>query len=146
MGYSHYWTRPPRLPPVEFAVAVADCRKLLPQLGVPLAGPGGTGPPECDVDRIVFNGVGTEGREAFAISQHEPPRRPSPQIFSYCKTARRPYDLAVQCALIILKRHLGDRLTVTSDGPEGEWELARAACQQHLSYGQDFRLGPRAAP
>ena len=146
MGYSHYWTRPPKLPPVEFAVAVADCRNLLPKLGVPLAGPRGTGPPECDVDRVMFNGVGTSGCETFAVFQHEPPRRPSAQIFSYCKTARRPYDLAVQCALIILKHHLGDHLTVASDGPEGDWDNARGVCQQHLGYGQDFRLDPRAAP
>ena len=51
-----------------------------------------------------------------------------------CKTAFRPYDLAVQCVLLIAKHHLNDRIRVWSGGNDYHWNDARLLCYVHLSY------------
>lgn len=58
----------------------------------------------------------------------------------FCKTAYKPYDLAVQVFLVIAKQHLGDSLLVLSDGELANWLEAQGICQQHLGYGDDFVL------
>ena len=51
-----------------------------------------------------------------------------------CKTAFRPYDLAVQCVLLIAKHHLKNRIQVWSGGSDSHWNDARLLCYAHLSY------------
>ena len=51
-----------------------------------------------------------------------------------CKTAFRPYDLAVQCVLLIAKHHLKDRIQVWSGGSDYHWNDARLLCYVHLGY------------
>lgn len=42
--------------------------------------------------------------------------------FGFCKTARKPYDILVRYALLILKQTLGkDVFSFTSDGKKEEW-------------------------
>jgi hypothetical protein len=142
MGYTHYWKRPPHLPSQPFGCALVDCGRLLPDLNVPLAGPLGTGKPIFLSDAIVFNGVGAASCETFAIRRDETDPGHGRLVFAFCKTAREPYDLAVQACLIVLKHHLGSQFHITSDGDQEEWETARQVCQQHLAYGGDFRLDP----
>lgn len=62
------------------------------------------------------------------------------RYFDFCKTAFRPYDLAVTAFLVIAKHHLGDRLVVASDGDEAHWFDAKLLCQMELGYGLGFRL------
>lgn len=58
-----------------------------------------------------------------------------------CKTGFRPYDLAVQCALLIAKHYLGDRLQVWSGGTDFHWNDARLLCYSRLNYPlQQYRL------
>lgn len=61
--------------------------------------------------------------------------------FAFCKTAYKPYDFAVNCALIIFKQHLKDAIKVRSDGEISDWADAKEFCQKLLSYGKDFELG-----
>jgi hypothetical protein len=51
-----------------------------------------------------------------------------------CKTGFRPYDLAVQCVLLIAKHHLKDRIGVWSGGTDYHWNDARRLCYLHLDY------------
>jgi hypothetical protein len=51
-----------------------------------------------------------------------------------CKTGFRPYDLAVQCVLLIAKHHLKDRIQVWSGGNDYHWNDARLLCYVHLGY------------
>jgi len=62
------------------------------------------------------------------------------KYFSFCKTAYRPYDLNVQCCLIIFKHHFGDDFYVSSDGEANDWKDAKSVCQQALGYGKDFKI------
>jgi len=61
--------------------------------------------------------------------------------FSFCKTAFRPYDLAVNVFLIIAKHHMGNSIKVKSDGELQHWMDAAKICQNALGYGlNDFKL------
>ena len=56
------------------------------------------------------------------------------RYFYSCKTAFKPYDLAVQCVLLICKRHLGDCIVVSSGGSDFHWNDPRRFCFVHLRY------------
>lgn len=60
--------------------------------------------------------------------------------FNFCKTAYKPYDLAVTAALIICKHHLKDKIQISSDGEDRDWRDAAMICQMTLGYGADFKL------
>lgn len=58
---------------------------------------------------IWLNGKGDYGHETFGINT-------GAQESSFCKTARKPYDIVVCKILLILKYYLGDNIEVGSDG------------------------------
>lgn len=62
--------------------------------------------------------------------------------FDFCKTAFRPYDMAVTACLVIAKHYLQDRIVVRSDGDDDQWQDAKWLCQIELGYGLDFHLDP----
>lgn len=61
---------------------------------------------------------------------------------AFCKTAFKPYDLAVNAVLIIAKHHLGDRIIVHSDGEEEHWWDAMQLCAYKLGYEEEWHLDP----
>lgn len=140
MGYTNYWKRPTELSSERFRLAVIDCRRVLPLLGVELGGPDGSGQPVLDDDHIAFNGRAPRICEPFEVAQTEFDRRGRLRFFCSCKTEQHPYDLCVQVALIILSHHLDTELQVTSDGAEDAWDRARGLVNQHLGYGNGFKL------
>jgi hypothetical protein len=60
--------------------------------------------------------------------------------FEFCKTAYKPYDLAVIICLIIAKHYLTDQIVVSSDGRLDNWKDGMLICQKILGYGLDFTL------
>lgn len=62
------------------------------------------------------------------------------RYFQFCKTAYRPYDLAVTAFLVIAKIHLQEEIIIRSDGTLNDWFDAKLLCQMHLGYGQDVNL------
>ena len=62
------------------------------------------------------------------------------RYFAFCKTAFRPYDLAVTTFLVIAKHYLGDKIDVSSDGEMQHWIDAVMMCETAFGYGNDFRL------
>ena len=140
MGLTHYWERPVQLSPAAFNRAVVDCRRLLPLLSIPLAGGDGTGTPVLDSEVLMFNGVGDASYETCAICRVEEDPGEGRRVFSFCKTEHRPYDLAVRAVLIVFQHHLRSQFKVSSDDHASAWEAARQLCQQHLGYGNEFRL------
>lgn len=78
-------------------------------------------------------------REVFRAEREKD--KPNPRgVFNCCKTAFRPYDLAVTAVLIIAKHHLGAALTVQSDGEAAHWFDGAMLCQSLLGYGLGFTL------
>jgi len=82
--------------------------------------------------------------ESFVLHRLHPESSVEPTehgfFFDFCKTAFKPYDLAVQVCLVIAAHHL-DAFTVTSDGSMDEWQDAIAVCQEVLGYGRALELG-----
>ena len=124
MGYTHYWSVPPGDP--RYAMVwpgiVEDTRRIVDAvraLGVVIAGPDGHRRPILDVSRgVAFNGDATTDLdyETFALGT---PGFGGPPRTEFCKTGRRPYDLAV--AAVLLRCHLllpG----VFRIGTDGDWE------------------------
>jgi hypothetical protein len=58
----------------------------------------------------------------------------------WVKTGFRPYDIAVTAALLIAKRHLGDRFVVQTNGAEAQWSDGKRLCQMVLGYGDWFGI------
>jgi hypothetical protein len=62
------------------------------------------------------------------------------RTFTCCKTAFRPYDVAVCAVLLIAKRHLGTRISVRTDGDDAQWFAAKMLCQTVLGYGIEYAV------
>ena len=60
--------------------------------------------------------------------------------FNFCKTAYKPYDLAVTAFLVIAKHYLRENLWIQSDGETQHWADARILCEQFLKFGIGFEL------
>jgi hypothetical protein len=107
MGYTHYWTQTRDFTREEWSQFREDMETLLNDVqhaqGIPLgngAGEPGTSP-EISGKKIWFNGVGDDSHETFCLNRVRPPKEPWQRFRGgdFCKTARKPYDLAVTAAL-----------------------------------------------
>jgi hypothetical protein len=63
--------------------------------------------------------------------------------FDCCKTAYRPYDLAVTVSLVIFQHWFQSDISVRSDGDIANWKDALDLCKHHLGYGQSFKFTER---
>lgn len=140
MGWTHYWERQVELPSDEFKKALADCKKVIGLLDISMAGADGNGQPVFTDEEIAFNGVIGANCEPFVFHRIQPPRPGRNTVFEYCKTEHLPYDLTVQCCLIILKHYCSDVMTITSDGKDCDWLNAMEVCMKILGYGRNFKL------
>lgn len=59
------------------------------------------------------------------------------KYFNFCKTAFKPYDLAVIIFLIIAKYKLKEKINVSSAGDDDAWFDGKMFCHESLGYGLD---------
>jgi hypothetical protein len=59
---------------------------------------------------------------------------------TFCKTAYRPYDLAVTAVCIALK-HWFPECEISTDGETKDWVDGRFLCNNLLGYGMDEQIG-----
>ena len=144
MGYTHYWrfTKNPKDikdGDKKFKKAVELLKKCLAkvpaELDVPyygkntfkLAGGNGTGEPIFTDTKVCFNGF--DGDEDLS---HETCYlaldNPDGWEFDFCKTAEKPYDVAVCLTLLCFKKVFGDDFNWSSDGNGSNfgWKLAHS--------------------
>jgi hypothetical protein len=151
VGYTNYWYRPLKLTDAEMKAIGDDFNKIVLALdnkGVKLGDGLGEGVPIITPNEITFNGLGEEeSHETCSLPQDisgerflQPCDENKDLYFTFCKTARKPYDLAVTALLIIAKHHLRERIRVSSDGEDSDWSEAKALCQLLLRYGSEFKL------
>lgn len=166
MGYTHYYDQKRSLTKAEWLafaeVAGTITRYVQHELGIPLAnglGEPGTQPEWNTVDSYLsFNGLGDDSHESLYIQRK---RETTPQYtgdtnpsWSFCKTARKPYDIAVTAILAYLATctrkidHDGpvlgtEAFAVSSDGDASEWlegvDLVRQALP-HLANMIDIPM------
>jgi hypothetical protein len=112
MGYTHYWVlteEPSREKFVEFAEGVKQIVETAKDAGIAIADE------EYRDTLIVFNGVGADSHESFYVSADG-------VDFNFCKTAQKPYDIAVTASLIHAKKVFGDKIKISSDGDWSDWD------------------------
>jgi len=103
-----------------------------------ICGGQGDGEPVFDSEQIWFNGDESQdlNHEIFQLCIF-----PSP--FSFCKTARKPYDLMV-CATLLLYWHFFKEhgITISSDGDLEDWkpaiELVKQVTGLHISWQENI--------
>lgn len=127
MGYTHYWTTTTELPAIAFQAFFADVVKLfaLPEVkGLLAYESDSTRAPLADNDQVQFNGRGEQSHETFIFTR-------GPQD-TFCKTAYKPYDVAVVAVLLLAKRHFKGLISVWSDGDRdgADWAPGRALAAQ----------------
>lgn len=140
MGYTHYWTlkkakrgQSAQLEK-DYQRAILDCAKIVKayyKANGGLSGYTAHTPLPFSVGAyggLEVNGKGDDAHEPFVLREHFS-QNLERDGFSFCKTARKPYDAVVTACLIVLKYHLGDNIDVSSDGNCCDWveglELAK---------------------
>ena len=99
-------------------------------------------PPICEPSLICFNGKEENGHGALYIT---------PDITqASCKTDRKPYDLPVCEALLVLKHHYKEGFELSSDGlwvgkedltnktTDGNWKEALQRVEKRFGYRFDL--------
>jgi len=145
MGYTHYWDRKEKLDPNLFGQASKDCQKVCNNSQVEIQFEyNEPNPPVFTRDSVRFNGIGSDGHETFAVARHYkhsyPQKDEQGRLFTFCKTACKPYDRLVTACLVIFKHHFGDAISISSDGEMSDWKDGMKECQDVLGYGNDFTL------
>lgn len=144
MGYTHYWDiHQEEIPQDIWRDFANDFVKILPQF-MDILDHETNQKFHVDGNHIIFNGVGEEAHETFSLNRKnsmEESYNGEIKYFDFCKTARKKYDIAVCCALIICKKHFADIIKVSSDGiDEDGWDKAKELCQKVLRYGKTFDI------
>ena len=135
MGYTHYWTPSRPLTSTSFSRIKAAAEQIVSiaknELEIDLGdGCGDKGTkPIFEEAYFAFNGRENEGHETFHIDGDV-------RGFTFCKTAQKPYDVAVTAILCLCEHYTDGTFGVSSDGEPRDWEaglkLARrieADCQ-----------------
>ena len=123
MGYTHYFEQIVKPTDAQWGALVTDFKRLyaasLVTTPLPIQRESDTpGPPQADEWAIVFNGVGADGHETFYFPKKT-------KGFIFCKTAAKPYDLAVAATLILVHHHMPHCYGIRSDGTRADWLDAR---------------------
>lgn len=165
LGFRHSWTLPDECDPIAFDAAVSDMDRVICRLApAAFSSRGGEGGAfaECDGVAMLYlrsdgialtdpaaagdvfrvdRDIGLDemrvrnGRLRLARGSGTADRRGS------FKPLGSPANLAVCCCLIVLQRHLGREITVTSDVEGDGWKRAAAMCQDVLGYGGGAAIG-----
>ncbi|KAF7519554.1 hypothetical protein PCG10_009960 [Penicillium crustosum] len=128
MGYTHYyaihvWDTP------EWQKAwgqlIQDVPNIIKEARVPLSGPiedeDEITPVVVDSEKgIYLNGVGRNAHEPFILCK--------PGKWTFCKTARKPYDVVVTSLLLRIWMLAPKNLDLGSDGGYEDWADARDLC------------------
>ena len=145
MGYTHYWNIADEISRDNWYKFIEDFHKILPNFESTLDIQGDQ-KLEHDKDVIFLNGIGELAHESFLlervtdISGFTQRDDDDGLIFKFCKTAQKPYDIAVCSALIIAKKHFGESIRISSDGENHDWQEAKTLCENTLGYGEYLNM------
>ena len=121
MGYTHYWkgTVPPASTSLLAAIDYIKTKVTMQPSGIALRDWNGSGDPVFTDTEISFNGdedteAGDLSYETFAVTFG------SSVVFNCCKTAKKPYDIAVVAILEALNLFSDNEFTWSSDGEPEE--------------------------
>lgn len=144
MGYTHYFSQEKQIEPSKWEAYCQDVRKFLHHVvaekGVQLQSDCDENPSAFEVtpERVQFNGDSSRNldHETFSLSKTK-----TYLTSGFCKTARKPYDIAVCGCLILAHRHFPGAYCIGSDGYVQDWQNA-LDCVQDL-FQDLFEIPPR---
>ena len=123
MGYTHYFKQSKPVSEEAWDKIKTDTKKIIKhqiKAGIPLESNNSKNKSMVSSSEINFNGVDDDSHETFYITNEKM------EQFNFCKTARKPYDLAVTAALLIIDHHAPEHFDIGSDGGiEGLFEAAK---------------------
>ena len=151
MGYTHYWTQKKNIKSADWIVMQAAMIRILAvaqAFGTSICGPEGSGSFESNTERFAFNGDesfdcsytyvssldGQERRveqmgahESFGIERKRSANYQAKITGrSFCKTARKPYDIACTAIGCYLDTFWPEHFEFTSDGELKDWQAGLA--------------------
>lgn len=168
MGYTHYWTQKKNITALDWQDMQAAFVRILAQAkgeGLRICGPDGTGAPEFGSESLAFNGDESEecsysytsifdgqerrieqdgAHETFFISRkREKYTAPYDKEWRYtfCKTAEKPYDMAVTAIGCYLETFWPSHFEFSSDGKPDDWRAGLTlACRALPEKGNQLRM------
>lgn len=137
MGYTHYWRKTPNLNSEKFTEFSNKAKILIENEPVQFEYDSNK-EPEITNELVRFNGIGENGHETFYfekdVEKDQYYNEKNGKCFSFCKTARKPYDQTVVACLILAKKIFGKDINVSSDGTIEEWEDGLKLLNEKLEY------------
>lgn len=140
MGYTHYFKNKKSINEDDWNQLCDSFQQILDALPANIqVGAGGLGEePKNKIinyrsGEICFNGKGSQSHETMLIHQKK-----QKESFNFCKTAHKPYDLAV-CSLLILIENIAPYShEISSDGDLLDWKEAHRLCCN--TFKKSFKL------
>lgn len=131
IGFTHYWYRnvQSKVSPLQwtaiceaFTKIYQDCSQNGIELLYEEDRPNSR--PRCDGEVIRFNGTekGNLGHETFILERITKGPVRDGEVFEFCKTARKPYDVAVTALLLAAEFYAPGVWRIESDGDREDWE------------------------
>lgn len=157
MGYTHYWNRHDHTGATTHARAhareaygrlVLDAQRICRQAmenGIVICGALGEGEPDFTEGYFALNGTILNDEWHESMVWEAIPTVPEWQaqgkhgydmsegVFTFCKTAYKPYDAVVTAILLRAKYHYGELVSLRSDGTWNEWLAGRELYRQVFS-------------
>lgn len=107
MGYTNKWKQSKDFTNAEWVKIQSDAssivRHVQHNMQIPLE-------VDSDNDAIVIDEVGGDPHETFVLEQIKR------DCFTFCKTGRKPYDIAVKAIMLSAKFHAPDAIIIHSNG------------------------------
>lgn len=152
IGYTHYYYQKKNLTQTQWEKVCLEtfhiidfCKKEGIELAFEYNIPE---PPQVNDEEIRFNGVNDDGHETFTFFKKKPKalRTVKNEYFYFCKTARKPYDLAVCLVLLSLANNVPKAMKLGSDGDwDQEWVEARNVYKELFGVVVEFPFCKEAA-
>ena len=132
MGYTHYWRQDRDFTKPEWETLVSSVSKILEvcknnRIDLVSGKWESSDPPEVNGETIHFNGRKEDGHETFVIERIKPDLQPwmGGEHMDFCKTAQKPYDLAVCMVLLAINQFCPGVMRISSDGDwPSDWNHA----------------------
>ena len=122
MGYTHYYTQQRDLTDVEWNAAIGLIDDIIRVSPVKVRF-------FANDDYLTLNGIDYDSHEDFCLTRVN-------SGFNFCKTARKPYDLVVCAALILINQMAPDVFDISSDGSIHDWRYVIDFLNEHIDYDQ----------
>lgn len=139
MGYTHYWQLPTKtISNSKWQEVIQKVSKLLNNYPnflkeknidfFSIHGGLGEEEPIINSNEIILNGNAFQDQDFETFSFYKDQQN----LFNFCKTGRRPYDLIVTTILLIL--HNIANVKIESDGGKEDWEIAEELYKYLFPY------------